>query len=168
MPVGASAAALDPAQGGVLRIPLGSNSLVATRVSPSPGAAHGQVRRAGKQNRETGRSAVFLLWRQRDSAHPNRRVSHVFAVRWSGNGPGDQRFVFCRQMKNAVVATTANRGVAVSRSRTREVQSVYIAAKAQAAPILSGALFVLNCCLALAPVQAGVVFDDCQPPLDGG
>ena len=71
-------------------------------------------------------------------------------------------------MKNAVVATTADRGVAVSRSRAREVQSVYIAAKAQAAPILSGALFILNCCLALASAQAGVVFDDCQPTPDGG
>jgi hypothetical protein len=111
---------------------------------------------------------MFLLWRQRDSAHPNRRVSHVFAVRWSGHSPGDQRFVFCRQMKNAVVATTANKGVAVSRSRAREVQSVYIAAKAQAAPILSGALLVLNCCLALVSAQAGVVFDDCQPTPDGG
>ena len=71
-------------------------------------------------------------------------------------------------MKNAVVATTANKGVAVSRSRAREVQSVYIAAKAQAAPILSGALLVLNCCLALVSAQAGVVFDDCQPTPDGG
>jgi hypothetical protein len=71
-------------------------------------------------------------------------------------------------MKNAAVATTTNKGVAVSKSRATEVQSVYIAAKAQAAPILSGALLVLTCCFFPALARSGVVFDDCQPTPDGG
>ncbi|UPM49738.1 hypothetical protein MY494_10455 [Synechococcus sp. A10-1-5-1] len=45
---------------------------------------------------------------------------------------------------------------------------MYIAAKAQAAPILSGALLVLNCCFFPALARSGVVFDDCQPTPDGG
>ncbi len=69
-------------------------------------------------------------------------------------------------MKNAAVATTTSRGVAVSSSRATAVQSVYIAASTKALAILSGAgLFWMA---ALLPVQAGVVFDNCQPTADGG
>lgn len=71
-------------------------------------------------------------------------------------------------MKKAVVATTANRGAAVSSSRAMAVQSVYIAARAKAAPILSGALLVVSCCCVPVLARAGVVFDDCQPTPDGG
>jgi hypothetical protein len=69
-------------------------------------------------------------------------------------------------MKNAAVATTTSKGVAVSSSRATAVQSVYIAASTKALAILSGAgLFWMA---ALLPVQAGVVFDNCQPTADGG
>ncbi|MFZ9287840.1 MAG: hypothetical protein ACO24E_04485 [Vulcanococcus sp.] len=56
--------------------------------------------------------------------------------------------------------------MAVSSSRATAVQSVYIAASTKALAILSGAgLFWMA---ALLPVQAGVVFDNCQPTADGG
>ena len=64
-------------------------------------------------------------------------------------------------MKKAAVATTTNRGVAVSSSRATAVQSVYIASSTRALAILSGASLLLA--TALLPVQAGVEFDNCQP-----
>ena len=69
-------------------------------------------------------------------------------------------------MKNAAVATTTNRGVAVSSSRATAVQSVYIASSTRALAILSGASLLLA--TALLPVQAGVEFDNCQPTAAGG
>jgi len=82
-------------------------------------------------------------------------------------------------MKNAVVATTAARGAAVSSSRITAVQSVYIGRGPclQRHPLIHGprlgAAVAAALALAVAPglgaasARAGVVFDNCVSGPDG-
>ena len=80
-------------------------------------------------------------------------------------------------MKKAAVATTTNKGAAVSSSSATAVQSVYIAVRLRSAshhlrctrmPIVLRLLMSLAVLLAVLPADAGVEFTDCQPVSGGG
>lgn len=80
-------------------------------------------------------------------------------------------------MKKAAVATTTNKGAAVSSSSATAVQSVYIAVRLRSAshhlrcsrmPTMLRVLLSLTVLLAAWPGYAGVEFTDCQPAPGGG
>jgi len=83
-------------------------------------------------------------------------------------------------MKNAVVATTAARGAAVSSSRITAVQSVYIGrgpclgrhslihGRRLGAAVAAALALVFAPALGAASARAGVVFDNCVSDPDGG
>ncbi len=88
---------------------------------------------------------------------------------------------FCRQMKNAAVATTTPSGMAVSSSRMTAPQSVYMAARKnpshplsrrpRSAPVCGfGLVAVLLLAVPLLPLagRAQVRFQDCEPAAGGG